>query len=82
VVTPFLTHTAHTHITHSINQTVQYAKTNEIPGKYIHIKKEKQEKPVFSKRNATPPKAAFFNHISCTHPSLKKIEREKRHSSW
>jgi hypothetical protein len=31
-----------------------------------YIKKEKQEKPVFSKRNASPPKAAFELAFHCT----------------
>jgi hypothetical protein len=44
--TPLRRRRVRTH-TYSINQTIQYAKTNETPGKYIQ-KKKKQENPVFS----------------------------------
>jgi hypothetical protein len=61
MVTPF----TRTH-THTINQTIQYAKTNETPGKYIHIKKKKQEKPVF----------LFLLSFPCTHCLLKKLKEK------
>jgi hypothetical protein len=68
--------------THSINQTVQYAKTNETPGKYIHIKKKNRKNLFFL--SATGSSWSFFMAPPnpCTYRTTKKIEREKRHSSW